>query len=138
LALGALDLCGRFPFVGVEFLGLPVLHHDLRPLGGTFAEELLDLPTRLINRHREGGNHLRQLQAIVLMERTDERRFQVRRKVKIPDVEPGLNLREGKALLVAEIQRAFSMPTPLDDLKGCRVKVAVVILNRRKAPSCST
>jgi hypothetical protein len=48
------------------------------------------------------------------------------------DFEQAAHLRQGKALLVAEIQRALGMATPLDDLNGCRVKVALVILNRRK------
>jgi hypothetical protein len=113
-------------------LSLPVVNDDFRPLGGAFAEDLLDFAARLINRRRESGNHLRQFHAIVLMERADQRRFQVGRELEIPNVEPGLHLRQRKALLVAEIQCALSLATPFDDLKGYWVKVALVILDGRK------
>jgi hypothetical protein len=61
-------------------------------LGRPFAEYFLDIFARLLDGLDQGRNHLRQLKAVLLMERADKRRLEVSGKVKIADVKPCFDL----------------------------------------------
>jgi hypothetical protein len=77
LSPGPLYLGAGLSLIGIEILGLPVFDHDFRTFGSALTEELFDLAAGFVNDIRKSGNHLRQFEAVVLMERTDQRRLEV-------------------------------------------------------------
>jgi len=117
MPLRSLDRTGRLPLEGVHVLGFPFVDDGAGSLGRAIAEVVLDTRQALLGGTLKRRVHLLEAKALVVMQPSDVCTLQIGREREMTGVEASVHRRQGKTLLIAEVEHPLGRATPFDDLE---------------------